>query len=59
MGDMPREDDGTFRLVREHAAFLHDRNQRPRHALSNFQRTFNFTDIVDDGFVEADVIDER
>jgi hypothetical protein len=37
VGDMPGEDDGAFRLVLKHAALLDHRDQRARHAFSDFQ----------------------
>src|SRR5262245_48970088 len=56
VGDVPREDDGAFRLVLEHPALLHHGDERAGHALADLERAFDLADVVDDGLVEPDIV---
>src|SRR5437899_1370093 len=58
VSDVPGEDDGALRLIHEHPVLLHHRNERAGHALADFQRAFDLADVIDDGFVEADIVEQ-
>src|SRR5262245_13663434 len=58
VGDMPGKDDGAVGLIGKQAAFLDHRNRRPRHALADLERARDLADVVDDGLVEAEIVDQ-
>src|SRR5262249_2980921 len=57
--NMPGEDDGAVGLVGEQPRFVHDRNERAGHVHADLQRARDLADIIDDGLVEPDIVDER
>src|SRR5436190_1750287 len=58
IGYMPGENDRAFGLVDKQPALFNDRYRRARHAFADLQRPFNFANIVDDGFVQSNIIDQ-